>query len=85
MFFENREFFKINWLDCEQYGKNHYKKKEHNQHSSVLKLSYNLPVKDSLIIPLTFILLSCCEKAYHSKKFGCENSKPCCESQITTR
>ena len=36
MFFENREFFKINWLDCEQYGKNHYKKKEHNQHSSVL-------------------------------------------------
>ena len=28
-------FFKISWLDCEQYGKNHYKKKEHNQHNSV--------------------------------------------------
>ena len=29
-------FFNISWLDCEQYGKNQYKKKEHNQHSSVL-------------------------------------------------
>ena len=31
-------FFKISWLDCEQYGKNQYKKKEHNQHSSAFKV-----------------------------------------------
>ena len=37
LFFGNMRirFFKINWLDFEQYGKNHYKK-EHNQHNSVL-------------------------------------------------
>ena len=35
MFFENSRirFFKISWLDCEQYVQNQYKKKEHNQHS----------------------------------------------------
>ena len=27
-------FFKIIWRDCEQYGKNQYKKKEHNQQFS---------------------------------------------------
>ena len=31
-------FFKISWLDCEQYGKNQYKKKERNQQSSVFKV-----------------------------------------------
>ena len=38
MFFGNlrMRFFKIGWLNCEQYGKNDYKKKERNQHSSVL-------------------------------------------------
>ena len=28
-------FFKVSWLDCEQYGKNQHKKKEHNQQLSV--------------------------------------------------
>ena len=38
MFFRNLgiRFFKIIWFSCEQYGKNHCKKKEHNQNSSVL-------------------------------------------------
>ena len=32
MFFRNLRlrFLKISWLNCEQYGKNQYKKKEHN-------------------------------------------------------
>ena len=40
MFFENSRlrFFKISRLICEQYGKNQYKKKEHNHHSSVFKV-----------------------------------------------
>ena len=40
MFFRNLRirFFKISWLDCGQNGKNQYKKKERNQHSSVFKV-----------------------------------------------
>ena len=44
-------FFLISWFNCKQYGKNHYKKKEHNQHSSVFNY---LNFKDPLIIPLIF-------------------------------
>ena len=29
------KIFKITWLDCEYFGKNQYKKKEHNQQFSV--------------------------------------------------
>ena len=29
---------------------------------------------------MTFIFLSCREKAHDSKEFSCENSKPCRES-----
>ena len=38
MFFGNSKirFFKISWLDCDQYGKESYKKKNYNQQSSVL-------------------------------------------------
>ena len=38
IFFGNSQIriFKISWIDCEQYGKNHYKQKEQNQHISVL-------------------------------------------------
>ena len=32
------DFFKISWLNCEQYRKNQYKKKEPNQDSSVFKV-----------------------------------------------
>ena len=41
VFFGNSRirFPKISWLDCGQCGKNQYKKKEHNQHSSVVKVS----------------------------------------------
>ena len=56
------------------YGKNQCKKKEHNQHTSVLQLSYYLHVKNSLIISLIFIFLSC-EKGHDSKEFIRENSK----------
>ena len=62
-------FFKLVG-SIEQYGKNHYKKKEHNQHISVLQVSHYLNVKDPLIIPLIFIILSCCEEAYDSKKWS---------------
>ena len=34
---------------------------------------------------IIFIFLSCWEKAQDNKKFSRENSKPCCESRITTR
>ena len=33
---ENKVFLKL--VNCEQYGRNQYKKKEHNQHSSVYKV-----------------------------------------------
>ena len=45
-------------------NKNQDKKKERNQHRSVLKLLYYSNTKDPLIIPLIFIFLSCCEKAH---------------------
>ena len=40
MFSENPKirFFLISWLDSEQYRKNQYKKKEHNQHILVFKV-----------------------------------------------
>ena len=40
MFFGNSRirFFQTSWLDCEQYGQNQYKKKEHNEHSSVFNV-----------------------------------------------
>ena len=54
-------FFKISWLDCEQYGKNQHKKKEHNEHGSVFKLFDNfhncLNVTGPLINPIIFIFL----------------------------
>ena len=34
---------------------------------------------------MLFIFLCCCEKAHDNKEFSCENSKPFCESRITTR
>ena len=37
-----------------------------------------------LTIPMIFVFLSCREKANDNKEFSRENSKPCCESQITT-
>ena len=39
MFFASSRliFFELSWHDCEQYGKDQYKKKEHNQHGSVFK------------------------------------------------
>ena len=66
-----------------------YKKKEHNQHSSVFKvlmqLSHYSNVTDPLIITLIFIILSCREKAHDNKEFRCEKSKPRRESRITIR
>ena len=65
-----------------------YRKKEHNQHSSVKcydNYSYYLDVTNPLIIPMIFIFLSCREKAHDNKEFCRENSKPRRESRITTR
>ena len=73
MFFGNSRirFFIISWLDCEQHGKNQYRKKEHNQHGSVFKalrqLSYFVNVTDPLIIPMILIFLSCHEKLMITK------------------
>ena len=40
MFFGNSriKFSQSIWLDCEPYGKNQYKKKEHNQHNFVFRV-----------------------------------------------
>ena len=46
---------KYSWLDCEQYGKNRYKKKEHNQHSSIFSVRI---IADPLIISMIFIFSS---------------------------
>ena len=37
-----------------------------------------------LLISSIFFFLSCHENAHDNKEFHCENSKPCCESHITT-
>ena len=45
MFFEVRlriQFFKISWLNCEQYGKNQYYKMELNQQFSVLYGNFHI-------------------------------------------
>ena len=95
MFFGNSriKFSSIIWLDCEPYGNNQYKKKEHNQHSSVFKEFKN---NNSLakLRKITFILFEChrsnfisfCyrERVHNNKEFSHGNSKPCLESQIRT-
>ena len=61
-----------------------YRKKEHNQHSSVKcydNYSYYLDVTNPLKIPMIFIFEKGCDK----KEFCRENSKCCRESKITTR
>ena len=87
----------MSWLDCEQYGKNLYKK--HNQHSSgtqkgntinivqcsKVKITFALFVTDPLIIPMIYVFLFCRKKAHDNKEFSRENSKPRGESQITNR
>ena len=60
-----------------------YMKKEHNQYSSVKcydNYSYHSNVTNPLIIPMTFIFLSCHEKACDNEEFCRENSKPRRES-----
>ena len=53
-----------------------YKEKEHNQHSSVIKVLRQLSnFSGSLIIPIILIFLSCWEKAHNNKVFSRENSK----------
>ena len=49
MFFRNSiiRFFNISWLNCEQFPKNQYKKKEQKQNSSVFK-----------VLKITFILFN---------------------------
>ena len=90
MFFENSRirFFKISWLDYEQYGKNQYKKK------NTINIQFNLQrvkiifkecQKTIGIILLCFIFLFCGEKSHDNKEFSRENSKPGRESRITIR
>ena len=50
-------FFKVSWLDCEQYGKNPYKKKERNQQFSVQSV-------------ITFILFKCHRYTVNSIDFS---------------
>ena len=84
MFFENLRinFFKISWLDCEQYGKNHYKKKMQSillRVQSVKITFILLDVTGPLLIPLIFLYLSCREKANDSTEFSRKSRR------ITTR
>ena len=84
MFFENLRinFFKISWLDCEQYGKNHYKKRMQSillRVQSVKITFILLDVTGPLLIPLIFLYLSCREKANDSKEFSRKSRR------ITTR
>ena len=44
-----------------------------------------LNVTDPLITPIIFIVLFCSEKAHNYKEFSRKNSKPRCESRITSR
>ena len=85
MFFRNSRvrFFQISWLDYEQYGKNHYKKKQQNQHSSVINFKL-FKCQPSIDNSIDFYLLFYSEKVHDSTEFSCENSKPLCESRITT-
>ena len=57
--FKNKSFLNSRiQLDFEPYGKNKYKKKEHNQHSSMNKeFKNNDPWQ--IFIKITFILLEC--------------------------
>ena len=59
MFFGNLRirYFWISWLNCEQYGKNQYKKKEHNQQFSVQS------------VMTTFILFKCHRSIDNSTDF----------------
>ena len=50
-------FLKISWLDCEQYRKNQYKKKEHNQQLSIQ------------IVMITLILSKCHRSIDNSIEF----------------
>ena len=91
MFFENSgiRFFKISWLDCEQYGKNQYKKKNNRINNQFNRQRVKITVKESQktigIILLSFIFLFCRKKAHDNKDFSRENSAPGRESRITTR
>ena len=77
MFFRNSRvrFFQISWLDYEQYGKNHYKKKQQNQHSSVINFKL-FKCQPSIDNSIDFYLLSYSDKAHESKEFSSKNSKP---------
>ena len=74
--------------DCEkkEYGKNQYKKKEHNQQFSAQSITITLisfRYHRSIDNSTGFIFLSCCEKASDNKGYSSENSKPRGESRIT--
>ena len=58
------------WLDCEQYGKNQYKKR------NTINIIQCLKLEDGS--------LSCHEKAHDIKEFNFKNSKYCHESQMMT-
>ena len=100
MFFGNSriKFSSIIWLDCEPYGNNQYKKKEHNQHSSVFKefksnnslaklrkltfILFKFHISIDKSIDFYFFLFR--ERVHNNKEFSHGNSKPCLESQIRT-
>ena len=80
MFFGNSRisFLKISWVDCEQYGKNQYKKGTQLTRFSVvsIKIIFILFIcHRSFDNPIDFYLLSCLEKAHDNKEFCHENSE----------
>ena len=79
MFFQNSSirYFLISWVNCEQYGKNQYKKGTKSTQFSVQSLKITF-------VSLIFIFLSCREKVHDNKEFSRKNSKSCRQSEITT-
>ena len=63
-------YFLISWLDCEQYGKNQYKKMNTINIVQCLNLETGS--------------LASHEKAHDNKEFSCKNVKYGHESQMTT-
>ena len=83
----SERFCKISYFDCEQYGKNQYKKKKHKQHCSMFKVITFIIFKCHRSIDnfIDFYFFSCRKKAHDNKEFSRGNSKPRNESGVTTR
>ena len=88
MFFGNSRtwFFENSWVDCEKYRKKINPRKRNTTNIIQCSKCYDNFHKSQMSqIHWQFQwFLSCCEKAHDNKEFCRGNSKPHCESRITT-